>query len=133
MLQVGVNGYGTIGKRVADAVRAQPDMAVSGVVKTSPDFVAESARASGYALYAADEDGVDEFASAGVDVAGTLEDLLADSDVIVDATPGGVGAEYRPIYEDHDTPAVFQGAEDPDVAEVSFNARANYDDARDAD
>ncbi|MFB6095307.1 MAG: glyceraldehyde-3-phosphate dehydrogenase, partial [Halodesulfurarchaeum sp.] len=34
MVRVGINGYGTIGKRVADAVRVQPDMEVLGVAKT---------------------------------------------------------------------------------------------------
>ncbi|MFB6220883.1 MAG: glyceraldehyde-3-phosphate dehydrogenase, partial [Halolamina sp.] len=37
MTKVGVVGYGTIGKRVADAVVAQRDMAVEGVAKTSPN------------------------------------------------------------------------------------------------
>jgi glyceraldehyde-3-phosphate dehydrogenase (NAD(P)) len=133
MLQVGVNGYGTIGKRVADAVRAQPDMEVCGVAKRSPDFVAESAVASNYPLYVADGYRIDAFRSEGLAVSGTVEDLIAESDVVVDATPGGVGAEYRPLYEETDTPALFQGAESADVADVSFNARANYDDARDAE
>lgn len=132
MLHVGINGYGTIGKRVADAVRVQPDMDVCGVAKTSPDFVAEGARTAGYPLYAAIEDRAGAFDDAGIELSGTVEDLVADSDVIVDATPGGVGAENRPLYEKHDTPALFQGAESPDVADVSFNARANYDAARDA-
>ncbi|SNZ11667.1 glyceraldehyde 3-phosphate dehydrogenase (NAD(P)+) [Natronoarchaeum philippinense] len=133
MLHVGVNGYGTIGKRVADAVRSQPDMTVEGVTKTGPDFAAERASVAGYDLHATDEDAVDAFRAAGLDIAGTVEDLVDASDVIVDATPGGVGAEYRSLYEAHDTPAVFQGAESPDVAEMSFNARSNFEDARDAE
>jgi glyceraldehyde-3-phosphate dehydrogenase (NAD(P)) len=48
MIRVGVNGYGTIGRRVADAIRAQPDMRVEGVAKRgvdaggTPRFVAGS-------------------------------------------------------------------------------------------
>ncbi|TKX84936.1 glyceraldehyde-3-phosphate dehydrogenase, partial [Halorubrum sp. SS5] len=38
MIRVGVNGYGTIGKRVADAVAAQADMELVGVTKASPDY-----------------------------------------------------------------------------------------------
>ena len=34
--KIAINGYGTIGKRVADAVTAQDDMEIAGVVKTSP-------------------------------------------------------------------------------------------------
>gem|GEM_PF-3986467 len=38
MIRVGINGYGTIGKRVADAVAAQDDMKIVGVTKTRPNF-----------------------------------------------------------------------------------------------
>jgi len=133
MIHVGVNGYGTIGKRVADAIRAQPDMSVAGVAKTSPNFEARVAHERNYPLYVVDGDRTDEFAAAGFEVAGTVDELVAASDLIVDATPAGVGAENADLYQRHDTPAVFQGGEDADVAEVSFNARANYESARDAD
>ncbi len=132
MLRVGINGYGTIGKRVADAVRAQPDMTVVGVGKTSPDYIAQRARALEYALYAP-ADRTDRFADAGIELAGTTAELVADSDVIVDATPGGIGAENYPLYADHDTPAIFQGAEADSLVETSFNARANYQAAAEAD
>ncbi len=33
MIKVGVVGYGVIGRRVADAISAQPDMDLIGVVK----------------------------------------------------------------------------------------------------
>jgi hypothetical protein len=36
MIKVAINGYGTIGKRVADAVAAQKDMKVVVVSKTRP-------------------------------------------------------------------------------------------------
>jgi glyceraldehyde-3-phosphate dehydrogenase (NAD(P)) len=133
MTQVGVNGYGTIGKRVADAVAAQPDMDLVGVAKTRPNFEAATAVRKGYPLYAAVPERVDRFAEAGLDLAGEVEDLVAAADVIVDCTPSGIGAENASLYEDHDTPAIFQGGEDADVAEVSFNARANFDDAVGAD
>jgi len=132
MLSVGVNGYGTIGKRVADAVRVQPDMTVRGVAKTSPGHVADHATSTGYPLYAVSEDEIASFEAAGLDIAGTIRELVAKSDVIVDATPGGIGEQNHTLYEQLETPAVFQGAETPAVAETSFNARANYDEARDA-
>ena len=43
MKAVAINGYGTIGKRVADAVAAQEDMEVIGVSKTRPSFEAKTA------------------------------------------------------------------------------------------
>jgi glyceraldehyde-3-phosphate dehydrogenase (NAD(P)) len=129
MLQVGVNGYGTIGKRVADAVEAQPDMTLAGVAKTRPNYEAEAAVRKGYPLYAAVPERADRFHDAGVDLAGDVEDLVIRSDVVVDTTPSGIGAQNRDLYDRYDTPAVFQGGEDADVADTSFVARANYDDA----
>ena len=38
-----INGYGSIGKRVADAVSMQDDMEIIGVTKTKPDFEARLA------------------------------------------------------------------------------------------
>lgn len=133
MISVGVTGYGTIGKRVADAVAAQPDMDVAGVAKTRPNHEAETAIRKDYSLYAAIPERADRFADAGIDIAGDLPDLVTASDVIVDTTPGGIGAENRQLYEDHDTPAIFQGGEAADVGETSFTARANYEDAVGAD
>jgi glyceraldehyde-3-phosphate dehydrogenase (NAD(P)) len=133
MIEVGINGYGTIGKRVADAVRAQPDMTVAGVAKTRPNYEAELAVENDYPLYAAVEERIDRFEEAGIDLAGTVDELVAASDVVVDACPSGIGAQNRELYEAHDTPALYQGGEDADVAEASFTARANYEDAVGAD
>ena len=133
MTRVGVNGYGTIGKRVADAVAAQPDMELVGVTKASPDYGVEAAARRGYDLYAAVPDRADAFAAAEIDLAGTLGDLLDAVDVVVDCAPSGVGERNAPAYRAHDTPAVFQGGEDAAVAEASFNARGRFEAARDAD
>jgi glyceraldehyde-3-phosphate dehydrogenase (NAD(P)) len=133
MTRVGVNGYGTIGKRVADAVEAQPDMELVGVAKTRPNFEARTAVDKGYPLYAAVPERVERFDEAGLPLAGEVEELVAEADVVADCTPSGIGAENRTLYEEHDTPAIFQGGEDADVADVSFNARANYADAVGAD
>ena len=132
-IQVAVNGYGTIGKRVADAVRLQPDMELLGVAKTSPNHEAELAVEKGYPLYAAVEDRIHLFEEAGIDLAGEVDELVAAADVVVDACPSGIGAENRSLYEAHGTPALYQGGEDADVVDVSFNARSNYGAATDAD
>jgi glyceraldehyde-3-phosphate dehydrogenase (NAD(P)) len=128
MIRVGVNGYGTIGKRVADAVAAQPDMEVVGVAKTQPNFEAHTAVQRGYDVYAAIPERAPLFVDAGIEIAGVVDELVAAADVIVDCTPSGIGAENESLYKSHGTPAVFQGGESADVAEVSFNARANFDD-----
>ncbi|WP_049922315.1 type II glyceraldehyde-3-phosphate dehydrogenase [Halopiger djelfimassiliensis] len=133
MIQVAINGYGTIGKRVADAVRQQPDMEVLGVAKTRPNFEAETAIEKGFPLYAAVEERADQFDEAGLEIAGPVDDLVAEADVVVDATPSGIGAENKALYEEHGTPALYQGGEDAEIADVSFNARSNFEDATDAD
>ncbi|MGA9403346.1 type II glyceraldehyde-3-phosphate dehydrogenase [Haladaptatus sp.] len=129
MLQVGINGYGTIGKRVADAVRAQPDMEIVGVAKTRPNFEAESAVEKGYPLYAAIEERADQFDDAGIELAGMVDEMVEAADVVVDACPSGIGAENKSLYDEYDTPALYQGGEDASVGETSFNARANYDES----
>src|SRR5438445_13633544 len=83
--RIAVNGYGTIGKRVADAVVLQDDMRLAGVAKTKPDFEANLAARKGYAVYAATPDGVAKFEKAGVKAAGTLADLVKEADLVVDA------------------------------------------------
>lgn len=128
-VKVGINGYGTIGKRVADAVAAQSDMEVVGVTKTRPSVEAHLAWEKGYPLYVAKETSLEAFQEGGIRVEGTLEDLVEKVDVIVDCSPGKVGATYRPLYEKAGVRAIFQGGEKASVAEVSFNAYANYDDA----
>lgn len=127
-VRVGVNGYGTIGKRVAWAVSLQPDMELVGIVKTKPNWETLSALKKGLRIYTLKEN-IREFHAHGIEVQGTLEDLLNSVDVIVDATPGDVGATYRKIYESFARKAIFQGGEDPEVAEVSFNALVNYSEA----
>ncbi|KAF5087625.1 type II glyceraldehyde-3-phosphate dehydrogenase [Methanoculleus horonobensis] len=129
MIKVAINGFGTIGKRVADAVTAQPDMEVIGVSKTSVSAEAYIAKERGYPLYIADLGKKSAFEKAGIEVAGDVEAMLKAADIVVDATPGGVGEKNRPIYEKLGKKAIFQGGEDHEVAGFSFNAHANYNEA----
>ncbi|WP_137288060.1 type II glyceraldehyde-3-phosphate dehydrogenase [Natronorubrum halophilum] len=133
MIQVAINGYGTIGKRVADAVGQQPDMEVLGVAKTRPNFEAETALDKGFSLYAAVEERADRFGEAGLEIAGPVEDMIEAADVVVDATPSGIGAKNKELYEEYETPALYQGGEDASLVDTSFNARSNFEDAVGAD
>ncbi len=49
----GINGYGVIGKRVADAVVAQSDMTLAGVADIVADWRVAGVHRTGYPLYAA--------------------------------------------------------------------------------
>ena len=128
-VKVAVNGYGTIGKRVADAVKLQPDMELIGVAKTSPNYEALTAVKKGYRIFTV-KDNIPKFEKSGIPVAGTVEDMVKEADIIVDATPNGVGAAYKPLYQQFGKKALFQGGEKADVAEISFSALCNYDEAR---
>ena len=55
-VRVAINGFGTIGKRVARAVQAQPDMVVSGVTKTGPSHGCSLAERLGLPLYCTSDD-----------------------------------------------------------------------------
>ena len=128
-VKVGVNGYGTIGKRVAWAVSKQDDMEVVGVTKTRPSFEASIAVREGHPLYAACQDDVANFEMEGYKINGTLDDLIKKVDIIVDTTPGGVGEEYKKKYKAAGVKAIFQGGEEHGLAGISFNALSNYHEA----
>jgi glyceraldehyde-3-phosphate dehydrogenase (NAD(P)) len=125
-VRVAVNGYGTIGKRVADAVAKQPDMELVGVTKTRTSFEARRAIEKGYPFYVSGGGDRAAFDAAGIPVAGGLADLLAKCDVVVDAAPEKVGRENRAAYTAAGVRAIFQGGEKSDVAEASFNALGNF-------
>ena len=129
-IRVGVNGYGTIGKRVADAVARQPDMRVSGIADIRPNFEVLTARDKGFPVFISGPGKEEEFRAEQIEVAGRLADLLQASDIVVDGAPEGVGRENAKLYETAGIPAVFQGGEKADVADVSFSALANFDQAR---
>ncbi|MCL5783122.1 MAG: type II glyceraldehyde-3-phosphate dehydrogenase [Candidatus Thermoplasmatota archaeon] len=128
MIKVGINGYGTIGRRVAQAIMLQKDMTVTGIVKTKPDYVARFA-SHNFKLFSPDDESRKQLEEGGLRVSGTLENLIDDSDIIVDATPEGVGAKNLPAYKKAGIKATFQGGEEPSVAEASFNAYANFEES----
>ncbi|MCX9013469.1 MAG: type II glyceraldehyde-3-phosphate dehydrogenase [Candidatus Methanoperedens sp.] len=127
--KVAINGYGTIGKRVADAVAAQDDMEIVGVVKTRPSFEARIATEKGYDVYTNSQENIASFNKSGIEVSGTIDELLDKADIVVDATPGNLGGEYKKLYQKHGVKAVWQGGEDHELAGFSFNSEANYKDA----
>lgn len=127
-VKVGINGYGTIGKRAASAISAQDDMEIIGVTKTRPTYEAGLALQNGYRLFT-DQDRMASFKDAGMEVSGSIDEMFSEADIVVDCTPGGVGEKYRPLYEKAGVKAIFQGGEDHGVAGISFNSTANYDES----
>jgi glyceraldehyde-3-phosphate dehydrogenase (NAD(P)) len=125
--KVAINGYGTIGKRVADAVELQDDMDVVGVSKMKPNYEARMAVERGYALYATTKDVLPKFEKAGMKVRGTLDDLLKAADLVVDCTPEESG--FKPTYEKAGVKGIWQGGEEHSLTNFSFNAAVNYAEA----
>jgi len=130
LIRVGINGYGTIGRRVADAVMKQEDMELVGITKTRPDYKSALAEKKGIPLYAVDMKSLEVLRSAGANVKGTLNDLLLRVDVVVDAAPEDTGPLNWPGYHQAGVKAVFQGGAGDNVADVSFVAQCNYEEAQ---
>ena len=125
-IKVGINGYGTIGKRTATAVDQQDDMEVVGVTKTRPSYEAAVANSLGLPIYVPDEERIEEFRKAGIKAAGTIKELYKKADIIVDCTPGDVAEAYKNEYSEAGVKGIFQGGEDHSLTGISFNASANY-------
>ena len=124
--RVAVNGYGVIGKRIADAVRLQPDMELVGVADVVADYRIQTAALQGVPVYASTPEGAKAMRAAGVPVAGELDALLERVDVVADCTPKGVGANNLERYRRAGVKAALQGGEKHDVTGHSFVAQANY-------
>ena len=124
--RVAVNGYGVIGKRVADAIRLQPDMELVGVSDVVSDYRVQAAAVLGLPVYTSLPDRADIMRAAGIPIIGTLEDLMGQIDVIVDCTPKGIGAKNLARYRAAGVKAVYQGGENHELTGHSFVAQANY-------
>lgn len=125
-VRVAVNGYGVIGKRVADAVAAQDDMELAGIADVVSDWRVQVAVGRGLPLYAANAQAVAAMKSAGLPIAGDLAALLGRSDVVVDCTPKKIAAANKITYDAAGVKSVFHGGESHSLTGHSFVAQANY-------
>ena len=126
-VRVVVNGYGVIGKRVADAVARQDDMELVGVSDVLADYRIRVAAERGYPIYASLPDKMSDMKAANLPVQGTLQDLLGQVDLVVDATPKGIGAKNKPTYDQAGVKVIWQGGEKHELAGLSFCAQVNYE------
>jgi len=134
MIKVGINGYGTIGKRVADVVMASDDMVLVGATKTKPDYNALAAAEKGIPIYGAIPEKIAEFEKYGVPIAGSADELWDKCDIVVDSTPGKspeMSQNYKRIFEEKGLKAIWQGGESHDLTGFSFNSLWSYDQAKD--
>lgn len=129
-IKVGVVGYGTIGKRVADAVLLQDDMELVGVTANSYNYRMISGKIKGIPMYSLPgAEGLEK-----LDIVGTFEELLKKVDIVVDCSPKPKGAEnIEKYYKPAGIKAILQGGEKGHSAEVSFVAQCNYKEALNKD
>lgn len=125
-IRVAVNGYGVIGKRIADAVTQQEDMQLAGVVDVVTDWRTRMAVSRGMPLFGAATEHAEAMRKAGLEVAGTLADLLGEVDVVVDCTPKKVAAGNVEVYREKGLKFIVQGGEKHAVTGHSFVAECNY-------
>jgi glyceraldehyde-3-phosphate dehydrogenase (NAD(P)) len=125
-VKVAVNGYGVIGKRIADAVVLQDDMELAGVCDINNDWRIKVALTKGYNVFAAHDTALKEMTEVGIDVIGTLPALIMEADIIIDCTPKKVSANNISLYKKANKKFIVQGGEKHEVTGHSFNAETNY-------
>lgn len=131
MKKIFVNGYGSIGSRITSFLKDDPELSVIGIGKYSPDDDVNVAISRGLNVYVP-ENKIDSFSD--YKISGTIESALDQSDLVVDAAPGGHGFKNKKnLYEPRNLPAIYQGGEttlgEEAVSDLLFNSRANYSDA----
>ena len=125
-VRVAVNGYGVIGKRIADAIAVQDDMELVGVADVVSDWRIKVAVKKGYPVFASTPEAAEQMHAAGIQVAGTLDDLISQVDVMADATPKKVASMNLEKYRAAGIKSIFQGGEKHSLTGHSFVAQANY-------
>ena len=127
-IRVGVAGYGTIGQRLADGVAMQEDMELVGVADLAPTLSVRALYEKGmpYDLYLVEGADSSALDAQGIPITGSFQDLLGEVDIMLDSSPGGVGAKNKALYEAAGVKAIFQGGEKNDIADVFFHGYANY-------
>ncbi len=128
-IKVGVAGYGVIGLRLATGVALQEDMELVGVADVAPSLAVRGLVESGmpYHFYNAAKGNEDKLREAGVPISGTMEDLVEQCDIMLDATSAGIGAKNKELYQRMGKKAIFQGGEQNNIADVFFHGYANYE------
>jgi len=128
MKNVFVNGYGSIGSRIAEFIKDDSEINVIGVGKHSPDEKVDLAIKNGFSVYVPQKK-IDDFKN--YNVSGSIESVLSDCDLVIDASPEGNGfVNKKNLYEPNNIMAIYQGGEtiygDNAVSDLIFNSRVNY-------
>jgi len=131
MKKVFVNGYGSIGRRIIQFIKDDPEIEVVGVGKYSPDSKVNDALEKGFKVYVPEKN---QNAFSDFTISGNIESALDESDLVIDASPGGQGFKNKKLfYEPRDILSIYQGGEtingENSVSNLLFNSKVNYGDA----
>lgn len=125
-IKVAINGFGVIGRRVADAILLQEDMELVGISDISFEMRIRSILNGKVPFYASNPDVYDKAKEVGLNLSGSIQDLVRSADIVVDCTPKRIGAENASFYRELNTKFILQGGEKHDVTGQSFVAESNY-------
>lgn len=128
-IKVAINGFGVIGRRVADAVLLQDDMELMGVSDISFEARIQSVASNKFELYASTDEALASGKEAGIRLKGTIHDLIKSADIVVDCTPKKVGAKNVSLYRESNVKFILQGGEKHELTGHSFVAESNYEEA----
>ena len=114
---------------LAAFLKDDPEITVVGIGKYSPDDDVNVAISRGLNVYVPEKK-LDDFKD--YKISGSIESALDQSDLVLDAAPGGHGYKNKKILtEPRNLPAIYQGGEstigDTAVSDLLFNSEANYD------
>jgi len=128
MKNVFVNGYGSIGSRIAEFIKDDSEINIIGIGKHSPDEKVDLAIKNGFSVYVPQKK-IDNFKN--YNISGSIESVLSDCDLVIDASPEGHGfINKKNLYEPNNIMAIYQGGEtiygDNAVSDLIFNSRVNY-------
>ena len=131
MKKVFVNGYGSIGSRISKFINDDPEIELVGVGKHSPDEKVNSIISNGISVYVPNSK-IEKFKD--YKISGSIESVLDDCDLVIDAAPGGQGYNNKKnLYEPKNIMSIYQGGEsvsgEKSVSNLLFNSRVNYDSA----
>ena len=129
MKKVFVNGYGSIGSRIAKFIKDDSDIHLIGIGKHTSNEKVQDAIDEGFLVYVP-EDKIEDFKD--YKITGTIESVLDQCDLVIDTSPSGSGfSNKKNLYEPKSVKAIYQGGEtifgDKTVSDILFNSRANYD------
>ncbi len=128
-IKVAINGYGVIGKRVADAVTLQDDMELIGVCDVVTDWRIKMAVNKNYPVFGFDQPVSNKMKEVSIPVMGNLDDMLQEAAMVIDCTPKKIAAQNIPKYRVMGKKFIVQGGEKHETTGHSFSAENNYETA----